>query len=228
MALIKFGAVIVDSRGSIGGTTIKGTRAGPVMQNKSRPISRYTPAIAIQRARFAELSRDWWNNLDEGQRTDWRALAAANPLANPWGDEFAVTGLDFYIRTNMTLLAIGEIKIADAPANQTVTALATLSLAVTSPNDAEITFTATPTPADHVLLIRATPTLSPGINNFDGKFSQLTVGGAGETSPFDIATPWLVKIGEFVAGKNYAIQACLVQIDNGARSAPLIASTLAA
>jgi hypothetical protein len=227
MALVKFGAVIVDSRGSIGGMTIKGTRAGPVMQRKAAPVRTLSQLTSINRARLAELSKDWFNNLDVGQRDDWRALAAANPVPNTWGDEFPLSGIAMFIRVNLTLYSVGEIKIFDAPANQAVTALASVTLSVTAPNLAEITFSATPTPADHILLVNATLKLSPGINNFTDRFFFLDHGAAGETSPFDLATEWQAHVGNFKAGAEYAVQATLINIVNGARAAPLISAVLA-
>lgn len=227
MALIKFGAVIVDSRGSVGGTTFKNTRAGLVMQRKATPIRTLNHLTSINRSRLAELSKNWFKDLDVSQRDDWRALAAANPLPNTWGDEFPLSGIAFFIRTNLTLQTVGEAKIFDAPANQDVTALATLTLSVTAPNNAEIAFTATPTPADHVLLVNATLKLSPGVNNFTDKFFFLDHGGAGETSPFDLASAWADHVGDFKAGALYAVQATLVNTVNGARSAPLVSNVIA-
>ena len=228
MALIKFGAVIVDSRGSVGGMTFKGTRAGPVIQRKSVPTSTLNHLTAINRSRLKDLSQDWFHNLDVGQRDDWRALAAANPVPNTWGDEFPLSGIAMFIRVNLTLYSVGEIKIFDAPANQVVTPLASVTLSVTAPATATVAFTATPTVSNHLLLINATLKLSPGINNFTDRFFFLDHGAAAETSPFDIAAAWADHVGDFKAGAEYAVQATLVNITNGARAAPLVSTVLAA
>lgn len=227
MALVKFGAIIVDSRGSVGGMTIKGTRAGPVMQRKATPTRTLSQMTSINRSRLAELSKDWFNNLDVGQRDDWRALAAANPIPNTWGDEFPLSGIAMFIRVNLTLYSVGEIKIFDAPANQAVTALASVNLSVTAPNTAAIAFTAKPTPANHLLLVNATLKLSAGINNFTGRFFFLDHGAAAEPSPFNIAAAWAEHVGDFVAGAEYAVQATLINITNGARAAPILSAVLA-
>lgn len=227
MALVKFGSVIVDSRGSVGGMTFKGTRAGPVMQVKANPTRNRNAVTTVNRARLAELSKDWFHTLSVARRDGWRDLATANPLPNTWGDYYPLSGISFYIRTNLTLYAIGETKILDAPANQTVTALASLTLSVTAPNTATVAFTPTPTPANHILLVAATEKLSPGIDNFTDRFFQLDHGGAGETSPFDIAAVYAEHVGNFVTGNLYAAQAVFVNATNGARSAPIVSKTLA-
>jgi hypothetical protein len=227
MALIKFGAIIVDSRGSIGGMTIKGTRAGPVMQRKAAPVRTLSQLTSINRSRLADLSKDWFNNLDVGQRDDWRALAEANPVPNTWGDEFPLSGIAMFVRVNLTLYSVGETKIFDAPANQSVTALASVTLSVTAPNLAELAFTATPTPANHLLLVNATLKLSPGVNNFTDQFFFLDHGAAGETSPFNLAAAWQEHVGDFKAGAGYAVQATLINAVNGARAAPIVSAVLA-
>lgn len=225
--LIKFGSVIVDSRGTIGGHTIKMTRAGLVMQTKTNPPSRQTQRTSIARSTFAAYSKMWYSTLTVGQRNDWRALAAANPLPNTWGDEFPLAGIAFFIRTNLTLYAVGEPPLMDAPANQNVTAIATVTLTVTAPATATVAFTPTPTPANHLLLIKATPEQSPGRENFSGQFFVLAHGADAEASPFDIATAYTNYIGNFKTGRAYAVEATFINTETGARAAPIISAALA-
>lgn len=227
MALIKFGAVITDSRGSLGGTTFKSTRAGSVMQTRSYPIRHLTQAQSIQRARLAELGVAWYALLSESQRTDWTALAIANPLPNQWGDMFPLSGVAFFNRVNLSLAAIDELALLDAPADQAVTALATVTLTVTAPATASMAFTASPVPADHVLLIQATNRLSVGQSYVDSLFFQLTYKAAGQTSPVGIGADLAAAIGDLNASSRYAVRATLVHLTNGARSTPIVASAIA-
>jgi len=227
MARIKFGAIIVDTRGSIGGTTIKWTRAGAVMQTHSYARNRLTPLTALQRERLSTFGQQWYSTLTEEQRTDWRAFALANPLPNTWGDDYPLSGIAQYVRTNLSLAAIDATPLSDAPTDLTVTALATLTLSVTAPNTATLTFTPTPTPANHVLLIKATPASSPGVLNFDGKYLQIDFQAPGETSPLNIAAAYNALVGNFLAGARYAIAATLVNTTNGARGPLILANAIA-
>lgn len=227
MALLKFGAIITDTRGSIGGTTVKLTRAGPVIQNKSNPTRRLSQLTALQKARVALLADAWKNTLTAPQREDWRDFAAANPLPNTWGDLFPITGVAFYLRVNLALASVGAARLDDAPADQSVTAFTSATLTVTAPNTASLAYAPTPIPASHALLVTATPTLSPGLATYESKMTILTTIAAAAASPQSIATPWNLKIGDFIAGKQYAITARLVKTTNGARTPTITSAALA-
>jgi hypothetical protein len=197
------------------------------MQTKSNPITTLTERNSAQRNSLAGLGQAWFNTLDQTQRDAWTALAVANPLPNQWGDEFPISGVAFFIRTNLTLLAIGVAQIDDAPADQAVTALASLTLSVTAPATASITFTPTPTTAGHRLLLAATSEASPGQTATALHYWFLQHGGAAEASPLNVATPYLARVGAFAAGKRYAVRGVQVNSANGARSAEFFATTLA-
>jgi hypothetical protein len=227
MALIKFGAVIVDSRGSVGGATFKMTKQGSVMQTKSNPTRKVTQSTTENRSHLASLGDKWFSTLTQAQRNAWIALALANPLPNQWGDQFPLSGVAFYVRTNLTLLAIAETQVNDAPADQAVTALGSVTLTVTAPATASLAFTPTPTTANHKLLLAAALPASPGQAPTTQKYFALMHGDAGETSPMNIATEYSARVGSFVTGKRYSIRAVQVSTVNGARSNELIATAIA-
>lgn len=225
MAKIKFGAVITDSRGTIGGHTFKWSRYGNQFQRKATPTKRLTVHNSIAHARFSEFTKSWWATLTSGQRDDWRALAAANPYSNTWGDEFPLTGLAYYIKLNARMRAAGLSPFTDAPADQTVTGLSTLTVAATAPATLTLTFTTTPTPTDHRLYIFATPNVSPGVANFDGKFFFLGIGGAAAASPFAAGSLYNARLPSLQASRAVAVRAAFLNTDNAALSPYVLAHT---
>lgn len=228
MARLKFGSIITDTRGSIGGQTIKWTRAGMVIQQKATPTRRLTARASVVRNSFANYTRRWWNELDSTQRDDWRALAAANPRPDIWGEEFPLTGLALYVGVNQLLKQAGLSPTDTAPSDQTVTAPLTSSATVTAPSSASLTFTATPVPTDHRAILYATPPLSPGVENPAGKFQFIAASGAGQTSPWDIGSVLLARLGSFPTDRKVFFSLHFLNSDNGALSSGVSSAAIIA
>lgn len=218
MALIKFGSIITDSRGSIGGHTIKWTRAGMVIQTKATPLRKQTPRQTTVRANFANLTQRWWDELSPTERDDWRALAAANPRPNRWGDEFPLTGLALYVSVNQNLLRAGLSSTDTAPSDQTVTAPSSCTLTATAPNTASLAFAASPVPTDHIAVLYSTPPLSPGVENPTGKFQYIAVSSSGQTTPWAVGSLLQSRFGSFTAGRRFFVSLHFLNTDNGALS----------
>lgn len=227
MAKIKFGAVITDSRGGIGGQQLRMSRYGNVLSNKPHQPTKLTSHAAGARALFGNYSKRWWSTLTSTQRDDWRTLAAANPITNAWGDEYPLTGLAFYIKLNTRLVTAGLAPTDDAPTDQAVTSLVTLTLAATAPDSLVLTYTGSPVPTDYRLYVFATGAISPGVTNFDGKFFFITALAAATASPHDIGTEYLMRLPQLFVGRQYAVSAALLNTTNAALSPPLIASAIA-
>lgn len=227
MAKIKFGSVITDSRGHIDGVTYKWARAGNVAQRRVTPVHKHSAEATRARANFATLSKRWWTTLTPTQRTDWRALAAANPRPNVWGDEFPLTGLALFIGINSLLATASFAGTDDAPADQTVTALATLSITATPPDELLLTFTPSPLPTDHLLYIFARPNFSPGILNSTGRDAFLIASAIEITSTLDVGPDFVARFGAILADRQQLIRAALLNTVNGALSAAITATVIA-
>lgn len=227
MALLKFGAIITDTRGAIGGQIIRWTRNGHIIYNGALPKKILTQKNSVVRTTFSHFSKRWWQQLDASQRDDWRALAEANPRPNVWGDEYPLTGLALYVALNQTLIQAGETPTDDAPTDQAVSAPATATLTVSTPSTASLAFTSTPAPADHKPYIFVTPPISPGVANFDGKFFFLTTFSAASSSPLNIASALIALTGPLLESRQYAARLHFLNTTNGALSPGIVAATIA-
>ena len=227
MALVKFGAVITDSRGQIGGHQLRMTQYGPVLGMKGSPTKRTTSRRSITRAIFTDFSKRWWSTLTPSQRDDWRALAAANPITNPWGDEYSLTGLAYYIKLNARLTTAGLAPTDDAPGDQAVSSLTSVTLAATAPDSLAITFDPTPVPTDYKLYVFATAAQSPGATNFDRHFFFIGVVDAAETSPFELWPLYSTRLPQLYVGRQYAVSVAMLKTTNAALSPPIQAAAIA-
>jgi hypothetical protein len=227
MAKIKFGAVITDSRGHIGGITYAWTRFGNVARRLVTPTRRQTPASQESRSRFMTLSKRWWSTLSPTERDDWRALAAANPRPNLWGDEYPLTGHQLFIGINSLLDQAGYPIVDTAPADQVVTGLSSLTITAAAPDELELTFTPSPLPADHLLYIFGRANYSPGIGFVPSSLKFVEATAEEEVSPLEIGTEFSDELGPIVTGRQQMILGQLLNVTNGAVSVAIPAAAIA-
>lgn len=120
MALLKFGAMIADARGSIGGTVFARNRGGAYARNRTVPINPGTTRQTAVRALLGDLANAWTNTLSQVQRDAWELYAANVPLVNSLGEARNVSGINMYVRTNSVMLDTGGTRLDTAPVDFTV------------------------------------------------------------------------------------------------------------
>ena len=74
MAVVQYGALIQDARGSIGGVTF--ARVGGTSCVRQRPLKTKSRTVGVEaaRARYARVTAAW-STLSESERETWRAGA---------------------------------------------------------------------------------------------------------------------------------------------------------
>lgn len=114
MALIRF-AEGQQRSGSIGATTFSHNRFGPYIRARSVPVNPNTDRQVAIRNAVRSLTILWETVLTQGQRNAWDAYAAATVWTNKFGDNVWLTGLNHYVRSNTSLVALGFGRIDTAP-----------------------------------------------------------------------------------------------------------------
>jgi hypothetical protein len=224
MAKVKFGAVISDTRGSVGGITFSRARSGSVVRASSNPRFQQTARTQPVRSSLANLSKRWFATLIQAQRALWILLAAANPVTDVFGNTHVLTGQQFYIRVNQLRTSAGLAYIDDAPADQAVIALLSLSVVATAPATLTVTFTGSPLDGSHRLYIYASPSLSPGkvASKKDCKF--IGVSGLAQASTFAAGALYTARFGNMIATKLITVFVAAFRDDRGVLSPFLTAS----
>ena len=124
MATGKYGTIITDMKGSIGGTTFKGTRAGAVVQNKitsnssakfggKSQINNNNQLITSQLNFGTNLVN--WNSLSDVDRQTWVTGAVNFPFVNKFGVSYTPSAFQLFMSCNQNLLAVQSANIATCP-----------------------------------------------------------------------------------------------------------------
>ena len=72
MAKIKFGMMMTDARGKLGGQVFSKNRSGAYVRTKVTPVNPRTAAQPLSRSILGTLSASW-SGLTEVQRRSWNA-----------------------------------------------------------------------------------------------------------------------------------------------------------
>jgi len=115
MALVKYGAGIVQMSGSIAGNVHARNRFGNYVRPRTKPVNPHSTRQEAARAIVSYLAEYWHQDLDATQRNLWNVYAAAVAMKNRLGETIHLTGFNHFIRTNAAQKGMGETEIDAAP-----------------------------------------------------------------------------------------------------------------
>jgi len=222
---MKFGAIVTDGRGKIGGHVASKNRAGAYLRTKVTPVNPSTSFQQAVRNRLSGLSQAW-RDLTDAQRATWNSAVEGFSRTDIFGDIKNPTGFNLYVRLNANLEVVGEAAIDEAPQPSEV-ANVTAGVAVVNLTGDVGTIAFTPTvPAGMAVVVRATPGQSPGKSFVKSEFRIITTLAAAATSPADIFAAYEAKFGTPVEGTRIFFQLTTVNITTGQVSVPSQTSTI--
>lgn len=175
MARIKFGMMMTDARGKLGGQVFSKTRSGAVVRTKVTPTNPQTTAQALARAIFGTISQEW-RALTETERESWRSTAKDFAKTNVFGDQYFSSGKNYFQEINGNLENAGLGRISEPqPFTPPPIVIATSMLVDNTTGEIDIEYD-TPAPGGTGRIIyEASPFLSAGKKNFSGSFRKITV-----------------------------------------------------
>jgi len=198
MAIIKFGQIIAEARGSLAGTVFSRNTAGSYMRQKISPVQPQTPAQLQVRALLTTVSQAW-RGLTVSQRLAWVTVAETFTNINVFGDNVPLTGFGLFVKLNRDLQTIGNAIITDPPLQEAVVGFDSLVLTIDNSQivqDDKISLAFTPAvPGDQQAVLYMTAPLSPGINFVDSEYRKIDVLPLGQASPFTAGDAYIAKFG---------------------------------
>lgn len=101
MALVQYGNGIVDARGSVGGSTLSRSKAGPHMRAKISGTQPLSSSRSKNQSTFAMVSRRWSVVLTPIERAAWNQFALINPATNRFGQTKYYSGFQWFCKCNI-------------------------------------------------------------------------------------------------------------------------------
>lgn len=115
----------IPQSGSIGGQTSSHNRAGQYRRNRRTPVvPTRTPKQGILRSRFTNAS-SLWQSIGPALQAAWTSFAAGYPVVDSLGQSIVLTGQQFFVAVQTTLLNAMQLMLTNVPTNTTVFAVDT-------------------------------------------------------------------------------------------------------
>ena len=200
----KFGAIVVDGRGKIGGHVASKNRSGSYFRTKVTPVNPSSTAQVTIRNRFSALSQGW-RSLSAAQRAAWNAAVGDFSRTNIFGDLINPSGFNLYQRLNNNLVRIGESAIDTPPTPASIVdiVIGAVSMAAAA-GTASLAYTVG-ADATSEIEVWATPPLSPGVSFVKSEYRLITQVTANTASPLDFATAYVAKFGAITGAEGQKV-----------------------
>jgi hypothetical protein len=190
----KFGSIIVDGRGKIGGHVASKNRGGSYIRTKVTPANAQTSFQNSVRNLFTELSQAW-RGLTQAQRDAWNAAVSDYSRTDIFGDIRNPSGINLFQRLNNVLNSIGESTILVPPLPSAVENVVATNLSAAVAVPAMSLVFAPTVPADTKVKIFATAPISAGKSYLKNEFRQIDVLDAATVSPKNLLSAYVAKFG---------------------------------
>jgi len=212
---IRFGALVTDGYGSVGGQTVSKNHYGRFLRGKVSPALVQNAYTAVRRNEFLRLSQNW-KALTQDNRDLWNAATESYTFTDSMGVEYHPTGKNLYVSLNLNLFTISESETDSPPAKVLPTEDLTFTYkALTSAGAVEVTFEGMPVDTDCKMVIFGSDSISPGINYTSTVLRLVGVYVVSGGTDYDIATEYIAKFGNPTIAKKVFILAKQIHKTSG-------------
>lgn len=219
MAKIKFGMMMTDARGKLGGQVFSKNRGGAYVRTKVTPSNPRTLAQMESRNLLGQTSSAW-NGLTDAQRLSWNSAVPEWQRTDVFGDLKTPSGKNLFVELNKNLLQAGLATLDIAPDKEEIVGITATAVAVDA-TAGEVTLTGLASvPTGFVLQVSATPPISPGISFVKNRFRVVDYVAAGAVDGEALYSAYTDKFGALSPGDNVHFQLKYVAL-NGQAGVPL-------
>ncbi|GAH98745.1 unnamed protein product [marine sediment metagenome] len=115
MALVKYGAGIVQMSGSIAGNVHARNRFGNYIRPRTKPVNPRSDRQEDARTIMSYLAEYWHNDMSPTERGLWDVYADAVAMKNRLGETIHLTGFNHFMRSNTARMNVHPGPVTFAP-----------------------------------------------------------------------------------------------------------------
>lgn len=173
----------------------------------------------LSRTATGRLVLTWYHTLSEEQRKAWEEYTYKNPLKNDFGELYYIPAISMFLLKNKTAQMLSLPILLAPPLDNFAQRLESFSVEMnSSTKSVQISFSPSPLPENHYLVIKATGWIGRTVSNWLSLLRIIRVFRREEQSPQEIGTIYTKRFGVFPAGTKHAFRAYLINIENMAES----------
>ena len=190
----KFGAIIVDGRGKVGGHVASKNRGGSYIRTKVTPVNPQSSSQVSVRGRFTTYAQAW-RDLTEAQRAAWNAAVLDFAKTDIFGDLRNPSGFNLFqkLNNNLSIAGIAQISVPPVPASVGVVELVSLA---SDNSDASLNLTLSDAvPAGTYVKVFATAGMSAGKSFVKSEYRLIKVLAPAALAAQDLSADYISKFG---------------------------------
>lgn len=215
---VKFGAMVVDGRGKLGGHVFSKNRAGAYVRTKVTPVNPQTATQSAVRAILTFLAQSW-AGLAGASRAAWDNAVSSFARTDIFGDIKQPTGLNLYTKLNANILNAGGVAITVPPSSNVAPANVIFTpAAAAGAGTFTLGFAPTPVPANTAYLVDCTPMVGAGISFLKNRYRRTTQLAAATVTGASISAAYVAKFGALTAGKKIGVRIKSINLLTGITS----------
>jgi hypothetical protein len=223
MAKIKFGMIVTDGRGKLGGQVFSKNRGGAYIRSKVTPTNPQSTAQTIVRQSFAEYSQNW-SALTATLITAWNASVSSWSKTDIFGDLRNPTGKNLYLRLNQNATLAGYPGISSPPEKaEMISGIVTIVLF--SVGNAEIILDGRYVGSGARVVISSSGAVSNGTSYVKNLLRVINTGLGSTLDDVDTFDNYVAKFGTPVVGQKVFFGIKYV-LENGQTSPTQIVETI--
>lgn len=203
MAKIKFGMMMTDARGKLGGQVFSKNRGGSYVRTKVTPSNPQTSAQMAVRGAFASISSAW-SALTEAGRESFNGFVSAYATTDIFGDLRNPSGKALFQRLNQNLVNSGQaqINVCVSPIEVPFANVLDCTVDISS-TEFDIAYAGDLTGCK--MIVWATPQISQGTKFVKNQLRQLEVFEGGSNASLAVWNSYVSKYGTPVVGANIVV-----------------------
>ena len=226
MAKIKFGMMMTDASGKLGGQVFSKNRGGSYVRTKVTPTNPQTSAQSTIRGIFASISSRW-SSLTDAQRASFNGFVQAYARTDIFGDLRNPSGKSLFQRLNQNLEISGQAQtdVCNSPTEVPFANLTTASADVTH-SAFLVDYSGDLTGVKAI--VWATPQISQGTKFVKNQLRQIAVLDGRNAGSENIWAAYVAKFGTPVAGANISVAVRVINANGQASPLEVVKATVQA
>lgn len=208
---IKWGALMVDGRGKIGGQVASKNRGGAYMRTKVTPVNPQSPYQSSIRSAFTVISQTW-RTLTASDRASFNSAVPNFARTDIFGDIKNPSGANLHEKLNLNLFNIGQPYITSAPPLTAAPDTFVFTITANSVTGAVNIASSMSVAVGFTALVSLTTPQSAGKTFIKNQYRVVTTFTSASTFPANIGTAYAARLGALVSG---SLLGCKIKvIDN--------------
>ena len=193
MAKMKFGMMMTDARGKLGGQVFSKNRGGAYVRTKVTPSNPQTLAQSIVRSNLGTISQAW-NSISPQQIADWNSAVDNWKSTDIFGDIKIPSGKNLFTKLNVNLLNTLQPIVLDVPEKTAVSVTPDIIVNYDTTTPAWA-FPNLPPLTTGQYQIEATPAVPNGVSYVKNRFRVVAIANTSTLAQTEMLSGYAAKFG---------------------------------